>query len=52
VSPESETCRGSGVRTRLEVAILKDQINFKGQNKLRLGVALWHSGLPVDVLAG
>jgi alpha-amylase/alpha-mannosidase (GH57 family) len=34
----------------LEVAILKDQINFKGQNKLRLGVALWHSGLPVDVL--
>jgi len=34
----------------LEVAIHKDQINFKGQSKLRLGVALWHSGLPVDVL--
>jgi len=34
----------------LEVAIHKDQINFKGLNKLRLGVALWHSGLPVDVL--
>ncbi len=34
----------------LEVAIHKDQINLKGQNKLQLGVALWHSGLPVDVL--
>ena len=34
----------------LEVAINKDQINLKGQSKLRLGVALWHSGLPVDVL--
>jgi hypothetical protein len=34
----------------LEVAIHKDQINFKGQTKLRLGVALWHGGLPVDVL--
>ena len=34
----------------LEVAIHKDQINLKGQSKLRLGVALWHSGLPVDVL--
>jgi hypothetical protein len=34
----------------LEVAIHKDQINFKGQSKLRLGVALWHCGLPVDVL--
>ncbi|HYS22684.1 MAG TPA: glycoside hydrolase, partial [Candidatus Eisenbacteria bacterium] len=34
----------------LEVAIHKDQINLQGQSKLRLGVALWHSGLPVDVL--
>src|SRR6266403_2126256 len=34
----------------LEVALQKDQINFKGQSKLRLGVALWHGGLPVDVL--
>ncbi|MCU1315549.1 MAG: glycoside hydrolase, family 57, partial [Candidatus Acidoferrum typicum] len=34
----------------LEVAIHRDQINFKGQSKLRLGVALWHGGLPVDVL--
>ena len=34
----------------LEVAIQKDQINLKGQTKFRLGVALWHGGLPVDVL--
>jgi alpha-amylase/alpha-mannosidase (GH57 family) len=34
----------------LEVAIHKDQINLTGQGKLRLGVALWHGGLPVDVL--
>ena len=34
----------------LEVAIHKDQISLKGQTKLRLGVALWHGGLPVDVL--
>jgi alpha-amylase/alpha-mannosidase (GH57 family) len=34
----------------LEVAIQRNQLNLKGQNKLRLGVALWHGGLPVDVL--
>jgi hypothetical protein len=34
----------------LEVAINKDQIDLAGQTKLRLGVALWHGGLPVDVL--
>jgi len=34
----------------LEVAIHRDQFDLKGQNKLTLGVALWHGGLPVDVL--
>jgi alpha-amylase/alpha-mannosidase (GH57 family) len=34
----------------LEVAINRDQIELKGLTKLRLGVALWHGGLPVDVL--
>jgi len=34
----------------LEVSIRRDQILLKGQAKLRLGVALWHGGLPVDVL--
>lgn len=34
----------------LEVAIHRDQLDLKGQSQLRLGVALWHGGLPVDVL--
>ena len=34
----------------LEVAIHRDQFHLQAQNKLRLGVALWHGGLPVDVL--
>jgi hypothetical protein len=36
----------------LEVAIQREQLNLKGQKSLRLGVALWHGGLPVDVLPG
>ncbi|HTQ62019.1 MAG TPA: glycoside hydrolase family 57 protein [Candidatus Solibacter sp.] len=34
----------------LEVAIDRNEINLAGQTKLKLGVALWHGGLPVDVL--
>jgi hypothetical protein len=34
----------------LEVAIYRGELNLKGQTKLKLGVALWHGGLPVDVL--
>lgn len=34
----------------LEVAIHRSEIDLKGQSKLKLGVALWHGGLPVDVL--
>jgi len=34
----------------LEVTIQRSEIKLKGQNKLKLGVALWHGGLPVDVL--
>jgi len=34
----------------LEVSVNRSEINLKGQNTLRLGVALWHGGLPVDVL--
>jgi alpha-amylase/alpha-mannosidase (GH57 family) len=34
----------------LEVSVQRDQIALKGQKSLRLGVALWHGGLPVDVL--
>ena len=34
----------------LEVSVQRSEINLKGQRSLRLGVALWHGGLPVDVL--
>jgi alpha-amylase/alpha-mannosidase (GH57 family) len=34
----------------LEVAIHRSQLNLKSQSKLKLGVALWHGGLPVDML--
>jgi alpha-amylase/alpha-mannosidase (GH57 family) len=34
----------------LEVSVRRDQLKLKGQRTLRLGVALWHGGLPVDVL--
>ena len=34
----------------LEVAVARDDLALKGQSRLKLGVALWHGGLPVDVL--
>jgi alpha-amylase/alpha-mannosidase (GH57 family) len=34
----------------LEISVKRSEINLKGQKTLRLGVALWHGGLPVDVL--
>lgn len=34
----------------LEVAIRKDALALKGLNKITLGVALWHGGLPIDVM--
>jgi alpha-amylase/alpha-mannosidase (GH57 family) len=34
----------------LEVAISKELFDLRGSTRLRLGVALWHAGLPVDVL--
>jgi alpha-amylase/alpha-mannosidase (GH57 family) len=34
----------------LEVSIRRSEISLQGQTKLKLGVALWHGGLPVDVL--
>ena len=34
----------------LELAINKDLLDFRGLPRLRLAVALWHGGLPVDVL--
>jgi len=34
----------------LEVSVNRQRTLLKGQKTLRLGVALWHGGLPVDVL--
>jgi alpha-amylase/alpha-mannosidase (GH57 family) len=34
----------------LEISVQRGALNLKGQRTLRLGVALWHGGLPVDVL--
>jgi len=34
----------------LEVAISREPLELCGMNKFTLGVALWHMGLPIDVL--
>jgi alpha-amylase/alpha-mannosidase (GH57 family) len=34
----------------LELAVSKELFNLAGATRLRLGVALWHGGLPVDVM--
>jgi alpha-amylase/alpha-mannosidase (GH57 family) len=34
----------------LEVAVRKDALDLKGLSKFTLGVALWHGGLPIDVM--
>jgi alpha-amylase/alpha-mannosidase (GH57 family) len=34
----------------LELAISKELFDLRGASRLRIGVALWHGGLPVDVL--
>jgi len=45
-----ETVAEASFERILEVAIQRGELNLKGQNKLKLGVALWNGGLPVDVL--
>ena len=39
-----------GFEQILEVAISKELFDLRGATRLRLSVALWHAGLPVDVL--
>jgi alpha-amylase/alpha-mannosidase (GH57 family) len=34
----------------LEVAVRRDAMQLKGLTRLTLGVALWHGGLPIDVM--
>ena len=45
----SEAAEGA-FDTILEVAIRKELLDVRGATRLKLGVALWHGGLPVDVL--
>ena len=45
-----ETVADAAFDGLLEVSVQKEIIGIKGQTTLRLGVALWHGGLPVDVL--
>jgi len=34
----------------LELAVHKEELELKGKSKFPIGVALWHGGLPIDVL--
>ena len=40
----------AGFEKILEMAIRREALDISGVTSLRLGVALWHGGLPVDVL--
>ncbi len=48
LNPTSVAC--AAFDRMLEVSVQRSELNLKGQKTLRLGVALWHGGLPVDVL--
>lgn len=45
-----DTIVAAAYQRTLEVAIRKEALDLKGITKLRLGVAVWHGGLPVDVM--
>jgi alpha-amylase/alpha-mannosidase (GH57 family) len=45
-----DTMAAAAFQRTLEVAIRKDALQLKGRTKLTLGVALWHGGLPIDVM--
>ena len=45
-----ETMVQAAFQRTLEVAVRKDALNLKGLSKFTLGVALWHGGLPIDVM--
>ena len=45
-----DTIAVAAFQRTLEVAIWKNALNLKGLTKLKLGVALWHGGLPIDVM--
>ena len=39
-----------GFRRTLEVAVQREALALDGQTKFTVGLALWHGGLPIDVL--
>ncbi|HUL34908.1 MAG TPA: glycoside hydrolase family 57 protein [Candidatus Eisenbacteria bacterium] len=39
-----------GFQRTLEVAVKRDALALEGLSKFTVGVALWHGGLPIDVL--
>jgi len=45
-----DTLAAAAFQRTLEVAIRKDALQLKGRTKVTLGVALWHGGLPIDVM--
>jgi alpha-amylase/alpha-mannosidase (GH57 family) len=45
-----DTMAAAAFQRTLEVAIRKDALVLTGRTKLTLGVALWHGGLPIDVM--
>ncbi len=45
-----DTIAAAAFGRTLEVAISKEALDLKGMTKFRLGVALWHEGLPIDVM--
>jgi alpha-amylase/alpha-mannosidase (GH57 family) len=45
-----DTIAAAAFQRTLEVAIRKDALQLKGLPKMTLGVALWHGGLPIDVM--
>ncbi len=45
-----DTIAAAAFQRTLEVAVRKDALQLKGLTKLTLGVALWHGGLPIDVM--
>jgi alpha-amylase/alpha-mannosidase (GH57 family) len=47
---QTETIATAAYARTLEVGIRKEALGLKGLTRLRLGVALWHGGLPIDVM--
>ncbi|HTZ46299.1 MAG TPA: glycoside hydrolase family 57 protein [Verrucomicrobiae bacterium] len=45
-----DTIAAAAFRRTLEVAVRKEALSLKGMNKITLGVAVWHGGLPIDVM--